>query len=291
MYDIIIIGAGISGMSAALYAVRAGKKVLLLESNSFGGQIINSNLIENYPGIKAIDGFSLMKNLYDQVMQYDVDYKSEEVLEIVNNNTVRTISGDYQCKVIIIATGLRNRELGLEKDYIGKGVSYCATCDGNFFRGKDVAVVGGGNTAFEDVIYLSNIVNKVYLINRRNEFRAEKVLVDKVKELNNVEIITPANIVSLNGDNMLSSVTLDNGANLNINGLFIAIGKIPNTEMFKGIIDLDEYGYIVSNDTSTNISNIFVAGDVRTTMLRQLITAASDGVIAATNAVNYLNNN
>lgn len=291
MYDIIIIGAGISGMSAALYAVRAGKKVLLLESNSFGGQIINSNVVENYPGIKSIDGFSLMKNLYDQVMQYDVDYKNEEVLEIVNNNTVRTISGDYQCNVIIIATGLRNRELGLEKDYIGKGVSYCATCDGNFFRGKDVAVVGGGNTAFEDVIYLSNIVNKVYLINRRNEFRAEKVLVDKVKDLNNVEIITPANIVSLNGDNMLSSITLDNGANLNINGLFIAIGKIPNTEMFKGIIDLDEYGYIVSNDTLTNISNIFVAGDVRTTMLRQLITAASDGAIAAINAVNYLNNN
>lgn len=289
MFDIIIIGAGISGMTAALYGARAGKSVLLLDGNSFGGQIVNSNEVDNYPGIKSIDGFSLMRNLYEQVLELDVVYKGEKVLELKDNNTVITSNGEYTGKTLIIATGLNNRKLGIEDKYIGRGVSYCASCDGNFFRNRDVAVVGGGNTAFEDVIYLSNICNKVYLINRRNEFRADKVLIDKVSSLDNVEIITPANVVQINGDELVNSIELDNGRVIEISGLFLAIGKIPETDIFKNILEIDEYGFIVSDDTTTNIPNVFVCGDVRTKKLRQLVTAASDGAIAANNAIEYLN--
>ena len=289
MFDIIIIGSGIAGLTAALYGARAGKSILLLESNSFGGQIINSNVVENYPGFNSIDGFSLMKNLFDQVMEYDVTYKVEEVIELIDKNSLRTSNGIYNGKTIIIASGLNNRTLGIEDKYVGRGVSYCASCDGNFFRNRDVAVIGGGNTAFEDVLYLSNIVNKIYLINRRNEFRAEDYLVNKVKVLNNVEIITPANVISINGDNLISSIELDNGRVIEINGLFLAIGKIPNTKIYQDLINLDDDGYVVSDDCNTNIDNIFVAGDIRTKSLRQLVTAASDGAIAANLAINYLN--
>lgn len=292
MFDIVIIGAGISGMTAALYALRAGKSVLILESSSFGGQIINSKEIENYPGVKNIDGFSLMKNLYDQINSYGVNYMNEKVIKLIDSNTIVTENNTYKAGVIIIATGLKNKTLGLENEskYVGAGISYCATCDGNFFKGKDVAVVGGGNTALEDVIYLSNIVNKVYLIHRRDIFRADSILVDKVKSLNNVEIIYNANIMELIGDSLLSSIRLDNDKTLDVNGLFVAIGKEPDNYNFSNIVELDKYGFIISDDTTTSISNVFVAGDCRTKELRQLITAASDGAIAANKAINYLNN-
>lgn len=292
MFDIIIVGAGISGMTAALYGARAGKKVLLLESSSYGGQIVNSLDVENYPGIKKIDGFTLMKNLYDQVMQYDVVYKDEEVVKVKDLNTVVTGNREYYGKTIIIATGLKNRVLGLygEKELIGKGISYCATCDGNFYKNKDVAVVGGGNTALEDVLYLSNIVNKVYLILRRSEIRGDALLAGQVKKCSNVEIIYNANIVSLNGEDKLISITLDNDLELNIDGLFIAIGKVPDVARFANIVDIDENGFVISDDTTTKNKNVFVAGDCRTKKLRQLVTAASDGAVAATNAVEYLNN-
>lgn len=289
MFDIIVIGAGISGMTAALYGARAGKSVLLLDGNSFGGQIVNSSEVDNYPGIKSIDGFTLMKNLYEQVLKLDVVYKGEKVIGLKDNNTIITNNGEYTGKTLIVATGLTNRKLGIEDGYIGRGVSYCASCDGNFFRNRDVAVIGGGNTAFKDVIYLSNICNKVYLINRRSEFRADKVLVDKVNMLENVEIITPANVVKINGNELINSIELDNGKILELSGLFLAIGKIPETDIFKNILDIDEYGFIISDDTTTNISNIFICGDVRTKKLRQLVTAASDGAIAANNAIDYLN--
>lgn len=292
MFDIVIIGAGISGMTAALYALRAGKSVLILESSSFGGQIINSKEIENYPGVKNIDGFSLMKNLYDQINSYGVNYKNEKVIKLIDSNTIVTENNTYKAGVIIIATGLKNKTLGLENEskYVGAGLSYCATCDGNFFKGKDVAVVGGGNTALEDVIYLSNIVNKVYLIHRRDTFRADSILVDKVKCLNNVEIIYNANVIELIGDSLLSSIKLDNDKTLDVNGLFVAIGKEPDNSNFSNIVELDKYGFIISDDTTTSTSNVFVAGDCRTKELRQLITAASDGAIAANKAINYLNN-
>lgn len=292
MFDIIIVGAGISGMTAALYALRAGKSVLILENKSFGGQIVNSKEIENYPGIKNIDGFSLMKNLYDQISDLDVVFKNEEVLEIIDNNTVVTSVNKYKAASIIIATGLKNKSLGIdnENELIGKGISYCATCDGNFFKNKDVAVVGGGNTALEDVLYLSNICNKVYLIHRRDSFRGEEVLVDKIKSLNNVKIKYNSIISSINGEQVLDSITLNNDEKISISGLFIAIGKIADNYKFSNIVDLDENGYIISDDTTTKYANIFVAGDCRTKELRQLITAASDGACAANKAINYLNN-
>lgn len=292
MFDVIVIGAGISGMTAALYALRAGKSVLILDESSYGGQIINSKEIENYPGIKNIDGFTLMKNLFEQINSYGVSYKSECVVEIKDINTVVTEENIYKAAAIIIATGLKNKTLGLdnEKKLIGAGVSYCATCDGNFFKNKDVAVVGGGNTAVEDVIYLSSIVNKIYLLHRRDSLRADSVLIDKIKKMSNVEIIYNASVTELIGDNFLTGIKLNDDSVINVDGLFIAIGKEPDNKTFSNVVDLDRYGFIISDDTTTKFPNIFVAGDCRTKELRQLITAASDGAIAANKAINYLNN-
>ena len=182
MYDTIVIGAGPSGMTAALYLLRANKKVLLLEKRMYGGQIINTNLIENYPGIANISGFDFSTNLYNQIKKLNVDYKTEEVIEITDSKEVITKNNKYKAKTIIIAVGVENRTLNIgEKEYIGRGVSYCATCDGNFYKNKEVAVVGGGNTALEDALYLSNICKKVYLIHRRDTFRGEDKYIEEVK--------------------------------------------------------------------------------------------------------------
>ena len=287
MYDIIIIGAGPAGMTSALYALRANKKVLLLEKKVYGGQIVNTNLIENYPGIPNISGFDFATNLFNQIKELGVDYRNEEVIKIEDNRVI-TNNSSYECKAIIIATGVENRKLGIEDEYIGKGVSYCATCDGNFYRNKDVAVIGGGNTALEDAIYLSNICNKVYLIHRSDKFKGEIRYLDEIKSKGNIEIITNANVVKLNGDDNLESIELDNDRNIEISGLFIAIGQIPNNDIFKDLIELNN-GYIVSSDgVHTNIKNIYVAGDTRVKKLRQLTTAVSDGSVAATIAINEM---
>lgn len=287
MYDVIIIGAGPAGMTSALYLLRANKKVLLLEKKVYGGQIVNTNLIENYPGIPNISGFDFATNLFNQIKELGVDYRNEEVIKIENNKVI-TNNSSYECKAIIIATGVENRKLGIEDEYIGKGVSYCATCDGNFYRNKDVAVVGGGNTALEDTLYLSNICNKVYLIHRSDNFKGEIRYLDEIKNKNNIEIITNANVVKLNGNNNLESIELDNGNKIEVSGLFIAIGQIPNNDIFKDIIELNN-GYIVSKDgVHTNIKNIYVAGDTRVKRLRQLTTAISDGSVAATIAINEM---
>lgn len=292
VYDIVVIGAGIAGMTSVLYGARAGKKVLLLEAKSYGGQIVNANEVENYPGVIKIDGFTLMKNLYDQIKTYDIEYKQEEVISLKNQNTVVTTNNEYQGKTIIIATGLKNRTLGLygEADFIGRGVSYCATCDGNFYRGREVALVGGGNTALEEALYLSNIVKKVYLIHRRDTFRVDQILIDKVCQQHNIEIILSANVVELKGEEYLEEIILDNERQLKVSALFLAIGKIPDARKFSSMLELDEQGYIISDDTTTKIANIFVAGDCRTKKVRQLVTAASDGAIAAMCAIEYLNN-
>lgn len=295
MYDIIVIGAGAAGLTSAIYGGRAGKKVLVIESTTFGGQIINTPEIENYPGIKNISGFEYAKNLYDQAIMSGCEYVTDSVVKIVDSNTVQTKTNEYKGRCIIIATGLKKRTLGLyaESDFVGKGVSYCATCDGNFFRGKKVAVVGGGNTAIEDVLYLSDICEQVYLIHRRDEFRADEKTLDILKTKENVECILNTSVVSLNGENVLESVTLRNKENedfeLKVDGLFIAIGQIPDNLKFSNVVDIDEDGYIISSDCTTKTQNIFVAGDARTKDLRQLVTAASDGAIAANKAINYLN--
>ena len=293
MYDIIIIGAGPAGLTSALYARRANKKVLVLESKAYGGQIINASNIENYPGIENITGFDFATNLYNQVKKLNCEIKYEKVDKIDENLNVTTNKNKYKSKSIIIATGVMHRKLELEKEnkLIGKGISYCATCDGNFYKDKTVAVVGGGNTALIDAIYLSNIAKKVFLIHRRNDFRADYKYVEEIKLKNNVELILNHTITEIIGHNKLESIEITNQNNqtkelLNIDGLFVAIGQIPNNDFLKEIIELDENGYIISEDgVHTNINNVYVAGDTRIKELRQLSTATSDGAIAATTAI------
>lgn len=292
MYDIIIIGAGPAGLTAALYALRANKKVLILEARSYGGQIVNAYKIENYPGIPEISGFDYATTLYNQVKALGADFKFETALRIDEDKTVVTKSNTYNAKAIILATGSENRKLKIkdEEKYTGRGVSYCATCDGNFYKNKIVAVVGGGNTALEDSVYLSNLVSKLYLIHRKDEFKGEEKYVEELKEKDNIEFISNSNVVKLNGTDKLTSIVVeDNDGNqkeLEVDGLFIAIGREPKNEIFSNIIDLDEYGYIkYTDDVHTNVNGIYVAGDAKVKNLRQLTTAVSDGAIAATTAI------
>ena len=300
MYDIIIIGAGPAGMTASIYARRALKKVLVLEAVSYGGQIINTLDIENYPVESHISGFDFSTKLYNQAVELGAEFIFEKCIKVDKNDSsfeVFTTSSKYQCKSLIIATGADNRKLGLDKEveFIGKGLSYCATCDGTFYKKRDVAVVGGGNTALEDALYLSNICNKVYLIHRRAEFRGDISVVEKIKSKNNIEIIYNSNVSKLIGDERLNAIEISNldgsKKEISVSGLFVAIGKIPENENFKDIIKVDDNGYIIAGeDCHTNIDGIFVAGDNRTKMLRQLVTATSDGAIAATEAIHYLEN-
>ncbi len=290
MYDIIIVGAGPAGMTAAIYALRANKKILIFEAKAYGGQIASSSVVENYPGYEKISGFDLATNMYNQVLKLGGEIKYEEVTSIKDGEVI-TNKGSYKCKSIILATGVQNGKLGLdnEDELKGKGVSYCATCDGNFFKGKDVALVGGGNTALEDALYLSNIVNKVYLIHRRDTFRADQRNLEELKKRDNVEFILNSNVVKINGTDRLESIDVDTNGNINtinVSGLFIAIGHVPNNDAFSNMVELDERGYIKSEDgVHTSSKNIYVAGDTRVKQLRQLVTATSDGAIAATTAM------
>ena len=292
MYDLIIVGAGPAGLTAALYALRANKKVLVFEANTYGGQIVNAHKVENYPGVSSISGFDLATNLYNQVKDLGMEIKYETVLRIDEDKNVITASGIYQAKAIILATGAENRKLKIDKEseYVGKGVSYCANCDGNFFKNKVVAVVGGGNTALADVLYLADIASKVYLIHRRDIFTGEEKTLEEIKLKNNVEFILNSNVITLYGDNMLEAIDVkDNNENIkkvNVDGLFIAVGQEPKNQIFANIIHLDKYGYIESVDgVHTNVDGIYVAGDARVKNLRQLVTAVSDGAIAATTAM------
>lgn len=292
MYDIIIVGAGPAGLTAALYALRANKKVLVLEAKTYGGQIVNASKVENYPGVKSISGFDYANVLYEQVKDLGADFKFETVVRIDEDKNVTTSKNTYQAKAIILATGAENRKLRLdnEENLVGKGVSYCATCDGNFYKNKVVAVVGGGNTALEDVIYLSNIASKVYLIHRRDSFRGEETYVDELKKQENVEYILNANVVKINGENKIESIDVKdidgNIQNIIIDGLFIAVGQEPKNEIFKNIIEMDKNGYIISEDgVHTSTEGIYVAGDAKVKTLRQLTTAVSDGAVAATTAI------
>ena len=299
MYDILIIGAGPAGLTSAIYGKRALKSVLVLEALTYGGQIINTLDIENYPVEAHISGFDFATKLYNQAKDLGAEIKFEKVTEIIDKNDhkeVITPKNTYQAKTVIIATGADNRKLGieLENELIGKGISYCATCDGNFYKNKVCAVVGGGNTALEDALYLSNLCSKVYLIHRRDEFRGDLKEVEKLKEKDNVEFIFNSNVTKLIAEEKLTKIeiTNNNGSidELDVDGLFIAIGRVPETENFKKIINIDDSGYVIAKeDCHTNVDGIFVAGDNRVKELRQLVTATSDGAIAATEAVKYLN--
>ncbi len=291
MYDIIIVGAGPAGLTAALYAGRANKKVLVLEKKVYGGQIINSSLIENYPGITQISGFDFATTIYKQVLELGVEVKLESVLKIEEGFKVVTSKNEYLGKAIILATGVSNKKLGLEDEdkFLGKGISYCATCDGAFFKNKTVAVVGGGNTSLEEALYLSNLAEKVYLIHRRDSFRGDSKYLDEIREKNNIEILYNSIITKLIGNDILESIEIETNKQkkiLSLNGLFIAIGKVPDNQIFANIVSLTEDGYIESFDgVHTNHSKIYVAGDTRNKELRQLTTAVGDGALAATYAI------
>ena len=287
IYDIIIVGAGPAGLTAALYARRANKKVLVLEAKVYGGQIINAHIVKNYPGIPNISGFDFAETLYNQVVDLDCEIKFETVVRIDNDYTVVTNKDRYKGKSIILATGAENKKLNinLEDKFVGKGISYCATCDGAFFKDKDVCVYGGDNTALEDALYLSDIASHVYLINKEEKF-ADNILLDDIYNKNNIEIILGKSIVELVGEDYLTGIKLDSGEVVNLSGLFIIIGQSPKNEIFRNIVDIDDNGFIVSSDgVHTSCDKIYVAGDNRVKNLRQLVTATNDGAIAATTAI------
>lgn len=298
MYDIIIVGAGTAGLSAAIYGVRAGKNVLVLEANTYGGQIINTPEIENYPGIKNTSGFEFATALYEQATGLGAKVEFEEVRAIEdhgNSKAVVTGKETYEARSVILAAGAKNRHLGLphEEEWVGKGVSYCATCDGAFFKGKTTAVSGGGNTALEDALFLSNYCQKVYLIHRRDQFRGDSKSVALLKEKENVEFVLNATIASLLGSDHVEGVEVmdkitGERRSLPIDGLFVAIGQTPQNQIFQDLVRLDESGYIVAGeDCRTSAAGIFAAGDGRTKTVRQLTTAASDGAVAALAACAY----
>jgi thioredoxin reductase (NADPH) len=298
MYDIIIIGAGPAGLTAAIYVRRAEKKTLLIEATTYGGQIINTLDIENYPVEGHISGYDFATKLYNQAKELGAEIvyeKAEKIEENGDEKIVKTDENEYKTKAVIIATGSKNRKLGLENEdeLIGRGISYCATCDGAFYKDKIVAVVGGGNTALEDALYLSDIAKKVYLIHRRDEFRGDDGTIKRLNEKKNIEFILSSNITKLNADKKLESVEVTNKdgetKTIDVDGLFVAVGRTPANEEFKDVISLDETGYAVAKeDCLTGKPGIFVAGDNRTKEVRQLVTATSDGAIAAAAAIKYL---
>ena len=300
MTDIIIIGAGTAGLTAAIYAQRAGLSCLVLDKGSYGGQVAITNEIENYPAFVKITGPELAQNIYKQAISQGAEIRFEEVVRVElkgNMKKVNTSLSEYQAPAVILANGAKRRRLGVpgEEELAGAGVSYCATCDGMFFKGKTVAVCGGGNTALEDALFLSNLCEKVFLIHRRDKFTAEAPLINAVKSTKNIHVLFSKKVTAIEGDKKVSSVILSDVSGETkekcpVAGVFIAIGYEPDNHLFAGQVSLDDHGYIIaSEDCRTNLPGVFAAGDSRTKELRQIITAAADGAIAAWHAANEIN--
>ena len=295
MYDIAIIGAGPAGMSAAIYARRAGLAVVIFEGEMCGGQMAYTPEVENYPGFARISGAELAYSMREQMLSLGAELVEAAVSSITAENGYTLTAGKetYTAKALIIANGAKRRKLGIPgaEQYSGRGVSYCAVCDGMFFRGKTVAVIGGGNTALEDALYLAGICEKVYLIHRRDEFRAQKHLTERVLAMGNIEILYSAVPTEIRGEmrvNALAVQAADGERVLDTSAVFVAIGLLPENEMFTGLVEL-ENGYICAGeDTHTSRAGVFAAGDTRTKTLRQVVTAAADGAMAATEAEKYL---
>ncbi len=297
MYDIIIIGGGPAGLTAALYACRANKKTLVIEKETFGGQITFSPKVENIPGFISLTGNEFAEKLVEQVLEQGADVESCEVLEIKDGDikTVVTDDSEYQCKAVIIATGAKHRMLGIkdEEKYVGEGISFCAVCDGAFYKNKTVAVVGGGNSALQEAILLSDLAKKVYVVQNLDFLTGEKKLSNQLYKLENVEVITGVTVESFLGDSELKGIVIKDSAGesreLSVDGLFIAIGLIPQNEVFKNVIELDGRGYAIIDETCESATRgFFVAGDCRTKKIRQVTTAAADGATAALAACDYI---
>jgi thioredoxin reductase (NADPH) len=302
IYDLIIIGSGPAGLTAGIYAERAEISALIIEKNGMsGGQIINTYEVDNYPGIPGISGFDLASKFKEHCKTLGATFVDGDVESIKIEGDVKKITLDngaeYKTKSIIIATGTiyRNLNVSGEKELAGKGVSYCATCDGAFFRNKTVAVVGGGDVAVEDAIFMARLCEKVYVIHRRDEFRAAKSISNKLLALDNVEILWDSAVEKIEGKDVVESIVVKNlksnqRQEINVAGIFIAVGSIPSSNVYKEIVDTDQSGYIIADEScETNIEGIFAAGDIRTKALKQIITAASDGANAITAVERYLN--
>lgn len=297
MYDCIIVGGGPAGLTAAIYLLRSNKKVIVLEKETIGGQISRTSIIENYPGFKKISGVEFSNNLFEQVLDLGGEIELEEVIRIEDGDIKKVITDEniYESKTIIMATGTRYRLLGLdnEMNLIGSGISFCVNCDAAFFKGKITAVIGGGNTAIINALTLSDICKKVYLIHRRDSFKAELKLINNLKAKDNIEILYNSKIIKINGDDNLESIDVETNnkvSKIDIDGLFISIGQTPETKVSKDLLQLNNEFIIGNDDCSTNVSGIFVAGDCRDKKIRQLTTAVNDGTIAALSVNDYLNN-
>lgn len=299
MYDIGIIGGGTAGMTAAIYGQRAGKKTIIIEGGVFGGQITSSPNVENYPGIASVSGSEFSMNLLDQAVKLGAETAMDQVTGIREEDGVKiieTAGKEYPCRSVILATGVTHRHLGIpnEDRLTGAGVSYCATCDGMFFRGRDVAVIGGGSTALQDAEFLSNYCRKVYLIHRRDEFRGEDSIVKRLQGKENVEFILSATVKEIIGDQAVERLIVNSKKSgkefkLDVSGVFIAVGQIPKNEIFADVVKLDADGFILAaEDCITSRPGIFAAGDCRTKEVRQLTTAAADGAVAALAACKYI---
>ena len=301
MQDIIIIGAGPAGLTAAIYAIRAGYRVLVLEQSIYGGQVANTPTVENYPAIAKISGYEFANNIYEQAKALGAQIVFAQVQRVDFSQPEKQVyTKDGQChtaKAVIVANGAKRRLLGCkgEDTFTGRGVSYCATCDGAFYREKQVAIVGGGNTALEDALFLSNLCSKVHLIHRRDSFRASKILVEALQGRSNIQIHYNSVVTEIFGEGQVQGVTLSNTQTqqeeqLAVAGVFVAIGLEPDNAVFAPYLQLDEAGYLVAGeDCKTAVDGVFVAGDTRTKQLRQIVTAAGDGAVAAFEAANYLN--
>lgn len=297
MHDLIILGAGPAGLTAGIYGARGGLDTVIIERKSFGGQAAITPEVENFPGVQNVDGFTLTFTMEQQARSFGVDFVYDEVESVSLDGDVKTVvtknNGEIQAKTVIIACGAEAKKLGVdgEIDLIGKGVSYCATCDGRFFKGKPVAVVGGGNTAVEDALYLSAFAKEVYLIHRRDALRASAVLSDKVKN-SSVKILWDSVIESLSGNPLekivVKNVKTDEKTTLDVACVFVAVGQTPSSSLFTDKV-AHENGYILADENmATNVEGVFVAGDVRKTSLRQIVTACADGAVAAESAIKYL---
>ena len=297
-YDVIIIGGGPAGFTAGIYAARGGLRTILFTGSQPGGQAALTHKIENYSGVVDVEGFTLVSTMMEQAGNFGCEISFASVLDVKlagEEKVVITDEGEYTTSTVIVATGAKNRRMGLENEesLIGKGISFCATCDGSFFKDRPVAINGGGDSALTEALYLSNICSKVYLIHRRQGFRAAQILVDRVRANKKISLVLDSTVTALKGD-PLNSLEVTNKVtgekqNIAVDALFVAIGNIPNTDIFKGQLDLNEGGYIRTNEKmETNIEGVYAAGDVRITPMRQVITACADGAIAANSAIEYL---
>lgn len=297
MYDIIIVGGGPAGLTAALYACRANKSVLVMEKSAFGGQITYSPKVENIPGFVSLTGNEFAEKMVEQILEQGAEVEPCEVFEIKDGEvkTVVTDSGEFQAKAVIIATGAKHRLPGIarEEEFIGNGISFCAVCDGAFYEGKDVCVLGGGNSALQEALLLSDLANKVYVVQNLERLTGEGKLADKLYEKANVEVITSSVITELLGGDELCGVVIknDNGESrtLDVDGLFVAIGLIPQNDIFANVLKLNSYGYAdVDESCKSDTKGVFVAGDCRSKRIRQVATACADGAIAALAACDYV---